>query len=138
MRFQGSELGALPIARADVLQLTTHEREVQLRDLVALHEHGAGLARVGSLERRELRGLHGHGLLLFGDVDGRARVLAGDRAQVVDPLEQIGEAVGLQDDGHDVRRGRLVGGDQLRHQHVPVAPELDLQGGKVGAGAAQL
>ena len=87
VRFQRSELGALPIARADVSQLARHQCEVQLRDLVALHEHRARLACVRSLERRELRGLDGHRLLLFGDMNGRARVLAGDRTQIVDPLE---------------------------------------------------
>ena len=134
----GAELGALAVARADVLELAVDQREVQLGDLVALDEHRARLARVTGLQRRELRGLDGHGLLLFGDMDGRARVLAGDRAQVVEPLDQVGEAVGLEDDGRDVRRGRLVGGDQLGDQHLPVAPELDLQRGQVGAGAAQL
>ena len=107
-------------------------------DLVALDEHGARLARVAGLQRGELGGLDGHGLLLFGDVDGRPRVLAGDRAQVVDALDQVGEAVGLEDHGRDVRRRRLVGGDQLGDQHLPVAPELDLQRGQVRAGAVQL
>ena len=104
VRFQGGELGALAIACADELELAVDQREVQLGDLVALDEHRARLAGVTGLERRELPRFGGHGLLLFSDVDGRSRVLAGDRALLVESLEQVGEAVGLQDDGRDVRR----------------------------------
>ncbi len=119
-------------------ELAVDRREVQLGDLVALDEHGARLARVACLQRRELRGLGGHGLLLFGDVDRRPGVLARDRAQVVDPLDQVGKAVGLEDHRRDVRRGRLIGGDHLGDKHLPVAPELDLERGQAGAGGAQL
>ncbi len=95
---------------------------MQLGDLIALHEHGARLMRVTCLQRRELRGLDGHGLLLFGDVDGRPGVLAGDRTQVIDTLDQVGEAMGLEDHRRDVRRRRLVGGDHLGDEHLAVAP----------------
>ena len=138
MRLQRSQLGALAIAGADVLQLATDQREVQLGDLVALHEHRARLTRVTGLQRRQPLGLGGHELLLHGHVGRRRRVLARDRLQVVDALDQVGEPVRLQDDGGDVRRRRLVGGDDLGHQHLAVARELNLQRAQAGARRAQL
>ena len=137
MRLQWAELGALAITRADEGELAVDQCEVQLGDLVSLYEHGARLARMTCLQRREACGLRGHGLLLRGDVDRRSRVLARDRTEIVDALDQVGEAVGLEDDGRDVRWGRLVGGDQLRDQHLPVTTELDLKRGEAGAGGAQ-
>ncbi len=120
------------------LQLTVHQREVQLGDLVALHEHRARLARVAGLQGRQTLGLGGHELLLHCHMRRRRRVLARDRLQVVDALDQVGEPVRLQDDRGDVRRRRLIGGDDLRDQHLAVARQLDLQRAQVGARRAQL
>ena len=47
--------------------------------------------------------------------------------QVVDALDQVGEPVRLQDDRGDVRRRRLIRGDDLGDEHLAVARELDLQ-----------
>jgi len=86
-----------------------------------------GAIRQGVIARFRITPLSRTGLLLGRDVYRRRCVFARDRLQILDPLDQIGEAVGLHDDRDDVRRGRLVRGDHLGHEHVPVAPELDLQ-----------
>ena len=123
-------LGALSscVARVDELELALDDGQVQFGDLVALNLHGARLAGVRALERREMRRFGGDGLLrVRATCRRRRRVLARDRLQVVEALDQVGEAVRLQDHRRDVRRRRLVGGDELGDEHLPVVHELDLK-----------
>src|SRR5438128_2703474 len=79
VRAQAGQLGALALARAGELQPALDQRELELRDLVALHEHRFGLARLRGLERGELRGLQADRGVRFAHPDRGCGVLARDR-----------------------------------------------------------
>jgi hypothetical protein len=55
------------------------------------------------------------------------RVLVGDRLELVDALEQIGEAMRVEDDADQIRPRGLVLADELLGQHLAVAGQLQPQ-----------
>ena len=101
------------------------QREVQVGDLVALHEHSRRLALGAVGQHGQVLCFLCHGLARVGDLHGRGGVLLADRLEVVDTLDQIAEAVRLEDHRHDARRRVLVGGDHLGDKHLSVLGELD-------------
>ena len=74
------------------------------------------------------------GRLQLGD-DGR--VVAADRADLVDLLEEIVEALGVDDDVDDVGRRGLVDGHQLVGQDPLVALDRGAEADEAGAGGPQ-
>ena len=127
MRANFAQLRALAVARLDVLELVVEQREVQVGDLVALHEHSCRLALGAVGQHGQVLCFLGDGLARIGDLHGCGGVLLADRLEVVDTLDQIAEAVRLEDHSHDARRRVLVGGDHLGDKHLSVLGELDLQ-----------
>ncbi len=96
-------------------------------DLVALHEHSGRLALGAVRQHAQVLCFLGDGLARVGDLHGGRGVLLADRLEVVNTLDQVAEAVRLEDHGHDARRRVLVGGDHLCDKHLSVLGELDFQ-----------
>ena len=104
---QRAQLGALAVTRADVLQLAIQQREVQLGDLVALHQHRARLARVTGLQSgRAVWPARSRPSALRRRCTVARRVLAA-RSSRRSSNRSIRSAkpCASQDDGHDVRLG---------------------------------
>ena len=63
----------------------------------------------------------------------RVRVLVGDALELVDPLQQVGEAVGVEHHAHEVGLRGLVLPDELAREHLAVAREAQAQDDQPGA-----
>jgi hypothetical protein len=124
-------------ARADVDHLARDERDAHLADLVALAEGGSGDLALVALVGGEPARLARDGRAGRGDLAGHLRIAVPDRPELIDALEQLGEAVRVEDDVDDVRRRRLVDGAQLVREDRPVVSEAPAQPHEAGAVGAQ-
>ncbi len=82
-------------------------------DAVALGQDLSGQRLVAPLERPEHPGLARHRCARGARPPDRLGVLLGDPVHEVDPLDQLGEAVRLEDHRDEVRRALLVRGHEV-------------------------
>ena len=114
-------------AGADELHLARDERRAHLRDLLGLHERRPRDLLAALRDPREASRLDADGPAVVAHARGVRGVRALDGPHAVHALEQVGEAVGVEHDRHDVRPVGLVVGDQLAREHPAVDGELQLE-----------
>ena len=122
-----AQLCALAVTCLDVLELVVKQREVQVSNLVALHEHSRRLALRAVGQHSQMLCFLGNSFACTRDQHCRCGVLLADGLEVIDTLDQIAEAVCLEDHRHDARRRILVGGDHLGDKHLSILGELNLE-----------
>ena len=137
----GADL-AQRVGLAGARLLVAHARADQLvldhGDLVAALEHDRGQLLLARLELVEARGgARRVGLRVAHELDDRV-VLVLDAPEELAALQQVGEAVGVQHDGHQVGLVGRVELGQAPCQDLAPLGQTHAQAGKAGALAAQL
>jgi hypothetical protein len=122
-----TQLCLLSCAVADGNSLARQDGKLQAHYLVALDQDSCRDPPLADLGGRQARRLSGYLTLVSGDELDLCRVLVGDPPHLVDAFQQIGESVRLEYRAHEVGRWRLVLGDQLAGEDLPVAGKLGFQ-----------
>ena len=108
------------------------------RHLVAPGEHLRRQRPIALLERGQQRGLTRHGRSGGASRTHDVGVLRADSAQEADLLEQVAEAMSLEDHAHQIRAPLLVVRDQVRRQRLGRALQPVLEVDQMVAGLDQL